>query len=72
MNPQFDLVMSLLNVPKYAAPHAWPHLTQRSRAASEFDLQLGIYENTTFVWHVYFSITEINCTINCLVKMIFE
>jgi hypothetical protein len=33
MNPQFDLVMSLLNVPKYA-PHAWPHLTQRSRAAT--------------------------------------
>jgi hypothetical protein len=34
MNPQFDLVMSLLNVPKYA-PHAWPHLTQRSRAATD-------------------------------------
>jgi hypothetical protein len=33
MNPQFDLVMSLLNVPKYV-PHAWPHLTQRSRAAT--------------------------------------
>jgi hypothetical protein len=24
MNPQFDLVMSLLNVPKYA-PHTWPY-----------------------------------------------
>jgi hypothetical protein len=37
MNPQFDLVMSLLNVPKYA-PHGWPHLTQRSRAATAFQM----------------------------------
>jgi hypothetical protein len=35
MNPQFDLVMSLLNVPKYA-PHAWPHLTQSSGAATVY------------------------------------
>jgi hypothetical protein len=72
MNPQFDLVMSLLNVPKYA-PHAWPHLTQRSRAATG---PLGCFASTRageivqiLVCHLAFyekyDTSEEGCSLNC-------
>jgi hypothetical protein len=48
MNPQFDLVMSLLNVPKNAR-HAWPHLTQRSRAATGLHVMFCYY---SVCWHL--------------------
>jgi hypothetical protein len=52
MNPQFDLVMSLLNVPKYA-PHAWPHLTQSSRAPTVLQVEILSY------LRLLFSVTEV-------------
>jgi hypothetical protein len=62
MNPQFDLVTSLLNVPKYA-PYAWPHLTQRSRAATGYFMNFGRW-NFNCAFYYYYKIRETIYKIN--------